>query len=254
MPLLTRLTHELASRLADPQRYVTRLPGLAPERPAVYLTFDDGPHPDRTNRILDSFAEFGGHGTFFVIGRQARRFPRTLCRLLDEGHSVGCHTWSHRSARNCSTADYIKDVHQSRDIIEQITGRPIDLFRPPYGELTPLTLYRLLNDGYRIVHWSRDTRDFELPPIADLPRRFDRQPLTDGDIVLMHDNCSVTSYSLETCLRRWGRHAAFRGVPMANDSHDLRVPEVAATAASTAGNTVALAGSPGSSATKWESA
>ena len=85
MSLLTRLTHQTAKLLLNPQRYVTALPRVTGgRRPAVYLTFDDGPHPDRTNRILDQFAEVGGYGTFFAIGRRARRNPQTLRRILRE--------------------------------------------------------------------------------------------------------------------------------------------------------------------------
>lgn len=223
MSLITRFTHEVSQRLLNPQRYLVRRPcAAAGQRPGVYLTFDDGPHPDRTNRILDQFADFGGHGTFFVIGRNARRHPRAVRRILDEGHSIGCHTWSHWSARRCSAAAYLRDVRQSRDIIQQITGRPIDLFRPPYGELTPLTLWLLLTDGFRIVHWSRDTRDFELPSVCALSQTFDQQPLADGDIVLLHDDCAVTSYALDQCLPTWAGKTEFRAIPMDADFHPLQ--------------------------------
>ncbi len=201
--------------LLNPRQYVTALPGVdADARPSVYLTFDDGPHPDRTNRILDQFAEVGGHGTFFVIGRRARRDPKTLRRILREGHAIGCHTWRHWSARQLPSQAYLDDVRRSRDEIQQLTGQPIDLFRPPYGELTPLTLLRLMFDGFRVIHWTHDTRDFLLPTISELSRRFDRDTLADGDIVLMHDDRCITSYALGDCLREWGPRLEFRAIPM----------------------------------------
>jgi len=215
MSLITRLTHQTAKLLLNPQQYVTALPGgIEDSRPSVYLTFDDGPHADRTNRILDQFAEAGGHGTFFVIGRRARRDPQTLRRILREGHAVGCHTWRHWSARQLPSQVYLDDVRRSRDEIQQLTGQPIDLFRPPYGELTPLTLLRLMSDGFRIIHWTHDTRDFLLPTISELSRRFDEEALTDGDIVLMHDDRCITSYALGDCLREWGPRAEFRAIRM----------------------------------------
>jgi peptidoglycan/xylan/chitin deacetylase (PgdA/CDA1 family) len=215
MSLITRLTHQAAKLLLNPQHYVTALPGIIEAcRPSVYLTFDDGPHPDRTNRILDQFAEAGGHGTFFVIGRRARRDPQTLRRMLREGHAIGCHTWRHWSARRLPSQIYLDDVRRSRDEIQQLTGQPIDLFRPPYGELTPLTLLRLMTEGFRIIQWTHDTRDFLLPTVSALSRRFDHETLSDGDIVLMHDDRCVTSYGLGGCLRKWGPRAEFRPIPM----------------------------------------
>lgn len=215
MSILTRLTHRTAVRLFDERQYVTRLPGNSPDRrPAIYLTFDDGPHPDRTCRILDQFAEAGGHGTFFVIGRRVRRYPSVVRRILKEGHSVGCHTWRHWSARKLSADAYVKDVRRSRDEIQQATGQQIDLFRPPYGELMPRSLLKLIGEGFRVIHWTHDTRDFRLPSVPELESRFQQRSLEDGDIVLMHDDRCVTSYGLGDCLRVWGTAAHFQPVPM----------------------------------------
>jgi len=220
MSLLTRLTHESARLLLTTQRYVTQLPSADPgDKPSIYLTFDDGPHPERTGRILDQLAEYGGKGTFFVIGRRARRHPATLRRILKEGHSIGCHTWRHWSARHQSSDNYLADVRRNRDGIEQITGHQTDLFRPPYGELTPRTLMKLVLDGFRIVHWTHDTRDFQRPNIPDLRQRFSEEPLVDGDIVLMHDDCCVTSYALDECLNAWGAGANFCSIPTQSKDH-----------------------------------
>jgi len=213
MSVLTKITHLLARRLCDNRRYLTRAPGQT--NPAVYLTFDDGPHPDRTNRILDQFAHSDSKATFFVIGRRARRHPQTVRRILAEGHSVGCHTWRHWSARQLSVREYVDDVRRSRAEIEQITGEKIDLFRPPYGELTPFSLWRLLSDECRIIHWTHDTRDFQLPAIPVLQQRFAELPLSDGDIILMHDDASVTSYALRRCLQTWESQIRFLALPMA---------------------------------------
>jgi len=223
MSVLTKITHQLARRLCDDRRYVTRAPAQADATgPAVYLTFDDGPHPDRTNRILDQFAESDSKATFFVIGRRARRHPQTVRRILADGHSVGCHTWRHWSARQLSSQAYVDDVRRSRTEIEQITGRKIDLFRPPYGELTPVSLWKLLADGFRIIHWTRDTRDFQLPAIPVLQQRFAELPMIDGDIILMHDDASVTSYALHSCLQSWEPRLQFLALPMATPGSHRR--------------------------------
>lgn len=219
MSLITHITHRTARRLLNPRRYVTGMPETAgSDRPAVYLTFDDGPHPVRTSRILDQLAESGSSATFFAIGRLARRYPHVVRQALTEGHAVGCHTWRHWSSRRQPFQVYVDDVRHSRDELEQITGRRIDLFRPPYGELTPRVLITLLLDGFRIVHWTRDTRDFELPTVPDLWQRFADEPLADGDIVLMHDDRCVTSHALSGCLQAWGSSVEFRAIPMQTDT------------------------------------
>lgn len=215
MSLLTRITHEAAKRLLDPRQYVTSMPCTPNEdQPVVYLTFDDGPHPDRTHRILDQLAEHNCQATFFMIGQRAQRHPETVRRVLSEGHSIGSHTWSHTSVRGRSAHDYVEDVHRGRIELEQITGRRIELFRPPYGELTPLTLSQLMLHGFRLIHWNFDPRDFERDAASDLVKQFDHRPLENGDVVLLHDDRSVTSEAMHGVLDQWASRTSFRAIPM----------------------------------------
>jgi hypothetical protein len=80
---------------------------------------------------------------------------------------------------------------------------------------------KLMRDGFRVIHWTHDTRDFQLPSIPDLQHRFSEEPLVDGDIVLMHDDCCVTSYALDECLNAWGAGVDFLPVPMKSQYHAL---------------------------------
>ena len=214
MSVLTRITREAAVRLFGPERCFTRMPRTGDSgRPSVYLTFDDGPHPERTARVLDQLAAAGARATFFVIGRRARKHPALLRRILNEGHALGSHTWRHWGARRLSTAAWMNDVRRGREEIEQITGVGTDLFRPPFGELTPGALWQLLAARFRIVLWTHDTRDFLLPSLPELRSRFLEAACHDGAVVLMHDDRCVTSYVLEHGLRDCAASVRFQAIP-----------------------------------------
>jgi peptidoglycan/xylan/chitin deacetylase (PgdA/CDA1 family) len=178
----------------------------------IYLTFDDGPHPDRTPRILDQLAANHALATFFVIGRRARRWPNVLRRIVEAGHALGTHTWSHWSARKAAAADYVADAVRARTEVEQIVGHSCPLFRPPYGELTLGTLIGLLKSGFRIVQWSCDTKDFLAASTAELTDHCTRHKPQSGDIVLMHDDRSVTSYCIDSICRAWAQPTEFRAI------------------------------------------
>lgn len=215
MSLLTRLTRHTARLVLPTTQYAVRAqPTVSGPAPAVYLTFDDGPHIDRTPRILDQLAALNAHATFFLIGRRAHRHRPLVRRILQEGHSLGTHTWSHWSARRVKASHYVDDVQRGRDAVEQIAGTACRLFRPPYGELTPNVLLKLLRTDTRIVQWSHDTKDFAASTPWELVAWFRTQPPEAGAIVLMHDDQAVTSYALESATNFWRGTVDFQAIPM----------------------------------------
>jgi len=216
MSLLTRLTREIAIRLLPDRRCVFRYKsGTYPggECP-VYLTFDDGPHPVRTPKILDRLAEFQAKATFFVTGESADRHPDLVRRIIKEGHSVGTHSWRHCGVREVSTRRWMNDVVHARRRVEEIAGCAVDLFRPPYGEMTPMTLALLIREGLVIVNWSDDPRDFEMSGPQQLLSWFAVNQPQAGSIVLLHDVCEVTASTLGEALRQWKKRAVFVNIPM----------------------------------------
>ncbi len=215
MSILTRLTRETARRILPSTRYLERMGSIESNGSTpVFLTFDDGPHPECTPQLLDQLAGVNAKATFFVLGSSARKHPELIRRTLSEGHSIGTHTWSHLSAAKVPVAKWINDVLRARHEIEAITGQECPLFRPPYGELTPLSLIALLRAGTRIVQWSQDTKDYTTSTHDEFCRWFINNQPSAGAVVLMHDNQKITCAAIQEGLKHWQADLDFLAIPM----------------------------------------
>lgn len=147
----------------------------------VHLTFDDGPHPATTPFILEQLARYDMNATFFCLGRSVERHPGLFRSIVDAGHAVGLHTYSHLNGWKSDPGEYLADLQRSADLIGS------RLFRPPYGKLS-WKLWQELKDNYQIVMWSLSPEDY-LEDIADellLDRLTSRA--VAGEIVLLHEN------------------------------------------------------------------
>jgi peptidoglycan/xylan/chitin deacetylase (PgdA/CDA1 family) len=153
----------------------------------VALTYDDGPHPEHTPRILDVLAERGATATFFVLSRQAERHPDIVRRIIADGHELALHGRDHRSLLTMSTAEATSQVRDSRRALESIAGVPIKYFRPPYGRATLAQMARIRLLGLDIVMWSSDAYDWVLDEERAISQRADLG-VFPGGIVLLHDD------------------------------------------------------------------
>ncbi|HRP07958.1 MAG TPA: polysaccharide deacetylase family protein, partial [Gemmatimonadales bacterium] len=124
------------------------------------FTFDDGPHPDHTPRILDTLATAGVKAEFYMIGAAAERHPDLVRRVADEGHLIGNHTWSHPDAGTLDGAAYLADVQRCRLLLEELSGHQVRRFRPPHGHLTMRSAIGLWRAGMQIVLWNVDPKDY----------------------------------------------------------------------------------------------
>lgn len=156
----------------------------------VCLTFDDGPHPEYTPRLLDLLSTLGVSATFFLIGREAERFPSLVRRIADSGHVLGNHTFEHLDAMTTSCGLFLTDVNRSRNLLRQISGQSVNLFRPPHGRLTIAKLWGLWRSHHNVVLWNVDSRDYSRPGPNEILTAFTERPLRAGDLVLFHDNRS----------------------------------------------------------------
>ena len=151
----------------------------------IALTFDDGPWATYTPQILDILKRYNAKGTFFVVGRQAQRYPDLLKRIAAEGHEFGNHTWTHRM-RFADSATAANELDNTTAIIQRITGKRTRLYRPPGGTLNNGLDNRAKGLGYAVVMWSHDTFDWRQPPASTIVQRAIASP-NPGNIVLMHD-------------------------------------------------------------------
>ena len=152
----------------------------------VYLTFDDGPDPQWTPRILDILADAAVSATFFLVGQLAVRHPALVRRLAAEGHEAGNHTWSHRHPWTVLSSTARKEVHDGAAAIADIIGRTPKFFRPPHGRLRRCMIEEAERGGQALVLWNRSAVDWgPLGSAHGVARRLSAAKA--GDIVLMHD-------------------------------------------------------------------
>lgn len=153
----------------------------------IALTFDDGPTPDTTVRVLELLEEHDMLATFFVIGQHAARHPDLLRRIRDGGHDLGNHTYSHHRHGLFRHGRYWKDqIQRTDDVIAQATGHTTRWFRPPMGFKSPAIARAARQTGHEIVTWTRRAFD-GLPTTSHAIEDRLVGRITPGDIVLMHD-------------------------------------------------------------------
>lgn len=184
MSLLRQALRAALAATLPRQRFMVRGPRRGAQ---VALTFDDGPHPEHTPRLLDRLAALELKATFFVVGREAERFPEVVARAAREGHAIGHHSWTHSEPHRTSARQLLDEVTRSVALLASITGRRCDRFRPPKGALTAAKCIALWRARQRIVLWSADTRDYQLNSAAALASWANSQHPTAGEVVLLHD-------------------------------------------------------------------
>ena len=153
--------------------------------PRVALTFDDGPHPGRTKRILALLDRYSVKATFFILGCNAEYYPEPLALAVAAGHETEDHSCDHVT-RGKTALELENSITKTARIIEQASGRSPRFFRPPEGKCTPELNEALSVLGYESVFWTVDSRDWTGKP-ADAIARDVLKTVCDGDILLFHD-------------------------------------------------------------------
>jgi peptidoglycan/xylan/chitin deacetylase (PgdA/CDA1 family) len=152
----------------------------------IYLTFDDGPDPEWTPRILDLLGEAGAQATFFVIGAEALKAPSLVRRILAEGHALGNHTLSHRHPWTMTSRAARAQVRDGAAAISEAAGAAPGLFRPPHGRRRACMTDEAQRLGERVVMWEMSALDWG--PMGVAARIAERlKGVRAGQIVLMHD-------------------------------------------------------------------
>jgi len=150
--------------------------------PAVYLTFDDGPHPVATPYALSQLQTYDAKATFFCLGKNVASYPALYQQILEAGHSTGNHTHNHLKGWKTPTAAYITDTLTATKWISST------LFRPPYGRIRRMQARGLQERGFRIIMWSLLSGDFDTGITGKTCLENVIFSVRPGDIVVFHDS------------------------------------------------------------------
>jgi peptidoglycan/xylan/chitin deacetylase (PgdA/CDA1 family) len=158
---------------------------VRPDRDVAVLTYDDGPQPGDTERVLAALAEVGATATFFVLVGRARRHPGLLAEVAAAGHEIALHGIDHVRLTEFSPAQVRRRTIDGRKELEDLAGQHIRWFRPPYGAQYPTTWAAIRAAGLESVVWSNEVKDWDDNPIADMAAL--AATVTRGSVLLLHD-------------------------------------------------------------------
>lgn len=193
----------------------------------IYLTFDDGPTPEITNWVLNTLKEYNAKATFFCIGNNIEKHPDIFHNILNEGHSIGNHTYNHVKGWKTKTKNYLKNIEAAQRAINNqvlnskfqikinLNSEPINrqpsitnLFRPPYGQITPKQGKKLLALGYKIIMWDVLSFDWEYHVNEKTCLNNVTSKATNGSIIVFHDSIKASKnmqYALPKVLEHFSK-------------------------------------------------
>ena len=164
----------------------------------IWITFDDGPDETVTPYLINVLEKFNIKATFFIIGNQAKKYPELVKLIINNGHKIGNHSFSHLNGFSTNNNKYLEDVEQAKKYIDS------DIFRPPYGKITPFQIKNLKKD-FKIIMWDIMSWDFKENIYPNKIYKNVIDNVENGSIILFHNN--LKSYnnlknSLEIILER----------------------------------------------------
>ena len=151
----------------------------------IALTFDDGPHPGNTGRILDVLKKYDVRATFFILGCNAKYYPIPLMRAIEEGHEIENHSMDHKTDR-MNAAALEKSIQDTAALITLMTGRRPRYFRPPGGKCTEEMQSAIDRLGYEAIYWTIDSEDWTGKSAESIISSVMRS-VRGNDIILFHD-------------------------------------------------------------------
>lgn len=158
----------------------------------IYLTFDDGPTPEITEWVLDELKKYEAKATFFCIGKNIKNHTAIFLKIINEGHSIGNHTYNHLKGWNTFTTDYLDNIELCNSEILNASpvhsGLKSKLFRPPYGKVKKSQSEKLRQLGYKIIMWDLLCADFDQSITPEKCLENVIQNIESGSIIVFHDS------------------------------------------------------------------
>ncbi|MBA3898682.1 MAG: polysaccharide deacetylase family protein [Bacteroidetes bacterium] len=161
------------------QQFIWR---LSVSEKAVYLTFDDGPHPEITPWVLEQLKLFNAKATFFLVGKNAAQYPEIVKQILAEGHSIGNHTFSHLNGWKNPATTYIGNIRACDEYVYHAK-----LFRPPYGKIKTSQAKEILGN-YKIIMWDVLSRDYDQLISPGRCLKIVKELTRNGSVIVFHDS------------------------------------------------------------------
>ncbi|WP_321202607.1 polysaccharide deacetylase family protein [Bacillus sp. CRN 9] len=164
----------------------------------ISITFDDGPNPEFTPKILDLLAKYNAKATFFITGEKAEKHPKLVKRIVNEGHEIGNHTYSHMYNANISEEVLTDELTRTAEIIKGILGFSPILYRPVGGLYNDSIVATAKKNNYQVVLWSwhQDPKDWMNPGVQKIVSHV-QTGMKPGDIILLHDSGGDRSQTIE---------------------------------------------------------
>jgi peptidoglycan/xylan/chitin deacetylase (PgdA/CDA1 family) len=156
------------------------------DRKELYLTFDDGPHPDSTRRIVDILGKYGIKCLFFCTGKQVHQYPGLINLLTSHGHLIGNHGYYHPDGWKMHVNDYLEDIEMAAGVIDS------RFFRPPFGRMRPAQ-FRELKKRFVIFLWDIMAYDFDRGYGSERSLRILKRKIRPGSVIVLHDSPSSSS-------------------------------------------------------------
>lgn len=171
------------------------------EKKQVALSFDAAWGNEDTSKILDILEKHQIHSTFFMTGGWVEKYPEDVQRIAQAGHDLGNHSQNHKEMSRLDSGqarDEIMKVHES---VKELTGKSMELFRPPYGDYDDELISTAENCGYLPIQWSVDSLDWKNYGVEDIVNRvLNHKELRSGAIILMHNGAKYTAQALEALI------------------------------------------------------
>lgn len=155
----------------------------------IYLTFDDGPIPKVTEFVLDQLHNFNAKATFFCIGDNIRKHPAIFSRIVNEGHSVGNHTFNHLNGWKSNNTTYIENTNKCENLLPH---QKTKLFRPPYGKIKRIQAKKLIAKGYKVIMWDVLSADFGTSISKEKCLQNVLKNVENGSIIVFHDSIKAS--------------------------------------------------------------
>lgn len=160
---------------------------------AVYLTFDDGPIPEVTPKVLEILDKYGVKATFFMVGENIDKHPEVFEQVVKAGHAIGNHTYNHMKGWRVSTATYLDNVRQWEEAVERnypndYPALVLNRFRPPYGRTWVWQRKAVMKMGYEIYLWDVLTRDYNPCRTPEAMLKQIKRETCPGSIINFHDS------------------------------------------------------------------